>query len=97
MEKKAIIPMKERFWPVFPRIIDYENPQATIYKGPKSYSVRNCPVGKVKFLGPKRSIKTNFLEKKVKFPVKKDFLTFNSAIIEYDKRQKTFFGVKYTY
>ena len=27
--------MKELFWSVLPRIIDYEKPQATIYKGPK--------------------------------------------------------------
>ena len=34
LEKNAKIATKELFWPVFPRIIDYEKPQGTKYKGP---------------------------------------------------------------
>ena len=42
-------------------------------------------------LGPKSSIEAIYRSEKVKFPLKKkEFLTFISPAIEYDKRQGTF-------
>ena len=33
LNKKAIFPVKESFWPIFSRIIDCDKPQATIDRG----------------------------------------------------------------
>ena len=34
-EKKAIFPMKKRFWPIFSRNIEHDNWQGTTHKGPQ--------------------------------------------------------------
>ena len=59
------------------------------FKRAKSYS-DNCPgTQKSKFLGPKRLLKTQILDKKGKLSSEKTYLTNLSQNIDYDKTQGT--------
>ena len=91
MKKKAILPVKKTLWPIFSRIIECDKPQETIFKGPQAILTITVELRTYRsiFLGTDRLLKTQFFEKKAKFPVKKTLWPNFSRIIERDKHQWT--------
>ena len=55
-EKKAIFPVKKRFWPKFSQNIEHNKGQETFFDGPEGLFDNYFPIDKVFSLGPKRSI-----------------------------------------
>ena len=81
--------MKKKIWPIFPRIIECDKPQGTIYKRPEGNLTNTVYFIECLFKDLRGCWKHNFLKKKAKVPVKKIFWPIFSRTIEHDKRQKT--------
>ena len=79
--------MKKTLWPIFSRIIECDKPQETIFKGPQAILTITVELRTYRsiFLGTDRLLKTQFFEKKAKFPVKKTLWPNFSRIIECDE------------
>ena len=86
-EKKANFPVKKRFWPLLPPIIECHKPQRTVFKGTRGFFHHWYVCFKIKSLGPRMLLKTQIFEIKANFPVKKSSRPILPPIIECDKRQ----------
>ena len=86
--------MKKTLWPIFSRIIECDKPQETIFKGPQAILTITVELRTYRsiFLGTDRLLKTQFFEKKAKFPMKKILWPIFSPIIECDKPQGTIYN-----
>ena len=80
--------MKKTFWPLFSPIIEFEKPQKTTCKGPKSILTINVEVIRP-FLQDRRGCWRNKILKKKAIIQVKRLWTTPSRIIEHDKRQET--------
>ena len=93
LKKKAIFPVKKRFSPLSPRVIEHEKRPETFYKGPQGNLTINVEVIRPFLLDPRGFWKHKTLKNKAIFPVKKRFSAFSSRIIDQNKRPKTTYKV----
>ena len=88
LKKKAIFPVKKRFWPFSSRNIEHHKRQRTTFKGPQGNLTINVEVIRPFLQDPRGCWKHKILKKKAIFPVKRLWPT-SSRIMEHDKHQRT--------
>ena len=84
LKKKAIFPVKKRFWPIFSHFIENNRVQEIIIEDPQGFFDDYFAIDKVFSLGPKRSIARNFSKSSCSHGDKTFWLTFH-RIINCDK------------
>ena len=78
-----------KIWPLFPRIIECDNPQRTIYKSPQAIFTLTVNIVEASFRDLRGCWKYKFLRNEGNLSCKKNLMTYSSRIIEYDKTQGT--------
>ena len=88
-EKKGNFSSEKKWWPIFSRGIEYDKPQATVYKGPQAILSTTVSFKRPIFFGPKSLLKTQIFEKKCNLSNKNILWPNFSRIVECDKPQGT--------